>query len=82
MPDWEMGRGIKAMIENNQLEESTIDALVVTFKRIIDKINDTAKKYHILEKVQAIKNLNAQKEHQAKQDKIELQKLDEILDNF
>ena len=82
MPDWEMGRGIKAMIENNQLEEPTIDKLVIIFKKMIDNINDIVKKYRIIKQIKTTKKLNAQKAHQAKQDQVELKKLDAMLDNF
>jgi hypothetical protein len=82
MPDREMGRGIKAMIENNQLEDRTVDILVVIFKRAVDKITDIIKKHHIMEAIQAIENLNAQKQVQAKQDEADLKKLDGMLDAF
>ena len=82
MPDREMGWGIKAMIENKQLEDHTIDALVVVFKRAIDKITDAIKKNRIMEAIQAIESLNTQKEAQARQDQSDLEKLDEMLDAF
>ena len=82
MPDWEMGWGIKAMIENNQLEDPAIDALVVIFKRSIDKITDAIKKNRIMEAIQAIESLNIQKEVQEKQDQSDLEKLDKMLNTF
>jgi hypothetical protein len=82
MPDREMGRGIKAMIENHQLEDHTIDILVVIFKRAVDKITDIIKKHHLIETIQAIENLNTQKQVQAQQDQADLEKLDGILNAF
>lgn len=82
MPDWEMGRGIKAMIENNQLEEKTVDLLVVIFDNAVDKITDVIKKHRIIEKIQAFKALDAQKKAQKQQDQADLKKLDTMLDNF
>jgi DNA-binding FrmR family transcriptional regulator len=82
MPDWEMGRGIKAMIENNQLEENTIDLLVAVFRKTVEKMADIIKKHHLLEAIDAIENLNTQKSQQAKQDKSDLEKLDGMLNDF
>ncbi|MDR2190261.1 MAG: hypothetical protein LBP53_03585 [Candidatus Peribacteria bacterium] len=82
MPDREMGRGIKAMIENNQLEDHTTDVLVVIFKRAVDRITDVIKKHHIMEAIQAIENLNTQKQAQAQQDQADLQRLDGLLNAF
>jgi len=82
MPDREMGRGIKAMVENNQLEEKTIDLLVVIFDNAVDKITDVIKKHHIIEKIQAFKALDEQKQQQAQQDQVDLQRLDGMLNDF
>lgn len=79
MPDWEMGRWLKAMVENNQLEQHTINKLVIVFTKMIDKISDVAKKQRIIEQ---IKRFNEQKEAQAQQDAADLAKLDDMLDNF
>jgi H2-forming N5,N10-methylenetetrahydromethanopterin dehydrogenase-like enzyme len=79
MPDREMGRGIKAMIENNQIEDRTLDMLVIVFTRMVDGITDAFKKQRIMK---SIENLNVQKQVQAKQDQADLQKLDGMLDDF
>jgi hypothetical protein len=82
MPDWEMGRGLKAMIENNQLAENTLDILVVMFDEMIDKITDIIKKHRIIEKINAYKTLKAQKAQQAQQDAQDIERLNGMLDNF
>jgi len=82
MPDREMGRGIKAMIENNQLEEHTIDALVVIFRKTAEKMANIIKKHNLIEAIEAIENLNTKKTQQAKQDKSDLEKLDNMLNDF
>jgi hypothetical protein len=79
MPDREMGRGIKAMIENNQLEEYTLDMLVIVFTRIVNKITDTLKKQRIM---QSIEQFNKQKQAQDQQDQADLQRLDGMLNDF
>ena len=43
LPDWEMWRWIKAMVENNQLEDEAIDKLVVIFKKAMNKITASIK---------------------------------------
>lgn len=82
MPDREMGRGIKAMMENNQIEDKTIDMLVIIFKKAVDRLTDVIKKNKILEAIHAIEEFNTQKEVQAKQDEADLAKLDSMLDDF
>lgn len=82
MPDREMGRGLKAMVENNQIEDRTIDMLVIIFKKAVDRITDVIKKNKILEAIHAIEEFNVQKEVQAKQDEEDLAKLDSMLDDF
>ncbi|MDR0650955.1 MAG: hypothetical protein LBG59_06245 [Candidatus Peribacteria bacterium] len=79
MPDREMGRGIKAMIENNQLEDHTINLLIIVFKRAVDRLTDIMKKHQIMT---AIAQLEAQKEAQAQQDETDLQRLDKMLNTF
>jgi hypothetical protein len=79
MPDREMGRGIKAMIETNQLEDHTINLLIIIFKRAVDKLTDVMKKHQIMT---AIAELEAQKETQKQQDEADLQKLDGMLNAF
>jgi hypothetical protein len=80
MPDWEMGRGIKAMIENNQIDDHTMDVLVEIFKKAVEKMADVIKKYHLMEAIQAIESLNTKKAEQAQQDAQDIEKLNGMLD--
>lgn len=82
LPDREMWRGIKAMVENDQLEEHTINMLVIIFKKAMDKITTTIKENKMIENIQAIEKFNKQKEEQAKEDEESLQKLGSKLNNF
>ncbi len=82
LPDWEMWRGIKAMVENDQLEEHTINMLVIIFKKAMDKITSTIKENKMVETIQAVEKFNKQKEKQAKEDEETLQKLGSKLNNF
>ena len=48
LPDWEMWRGIKAMVQNDQLDDHTINLLVIILKRATDKINETIKEHKMI----------------------------------
>ncbi len=82
MPNREMGRWIKAMVENNQLEERVLDSLIVVISKSVNKIADVVKKHRIVEILKSIQSFNIQKEVQAEQDKEDLAKLDNILNSF
>ncbi len=70
------------MVQNNQLEEDTLNRLVIVFKQALDEINSVIKENKMLETIHAVKQFDAQKEAQAQQDKANLAKLDSLLDNF
>jgi fructose-1,6-bisphosphatase len=70
------------MVENNQLDEHTINMLVIIFKRAMDKITATIKENKMVESIQAMDNFNKQKEKQAKQDAKTLKDLDSKLKNL
>ena len=81
-PDWEMGRWIKAMVQNNQLDERTMNMLVIILNNAMDKITTAVKESKLIEKIDARKNLNEQKEKQAKKDEKTLQELDSKLNDI
>ncbi len=82
LPKWEMWRGIKAMVQNNQLNEETIDKLVIIFKKVVKEITDSFRKNNVQENLQAVQNLSQQKAEQEKKDKKTLQELDSKLNNL
>lgn len=82
LPEWEMWRGIKAMVQNDQLEEHTINMLVIILKKAMDKITATIKENRMIEKIQAIDNFNKRRKEQAKQDAETLQELDSKLNSI
>ena len=82
LPDWEMWRWIKAMVENNQLEEHTINMLVIIFKKAMDKISATIQENKMVETIQAMENFDKQKAQQAKEDEKTLKDLDSKLNNL
>ena len=81
-PDWEMWRWIKAMVQNDQLDERSINMLVIYLNNAMDKITTAVKESKLIEKIEARNNLNKQKQKQAAQDAESLNKLDSMLDNL
>jgi len=82
LPDWEMWRWIKAMVQNDQLDDHTINMLVIILKRAMDKISATIKENKMMENIQAIENFDKQKEEQAEKDAKSLKDLDAKLNNL
>ena len=48
LPDWEMWRGIKAMVQNNQLDDETIDKVVIIFKKVMQEITDSIRENKVI----------------------------------
>ena len=82
LPEWEMWRGIKAMVQNDQLEEDTINKLVIIFKKAMDKLTATIKENKMVETIQAMNSFDKQKQKQAQQDAESLAHLDSMLNNL
>ena len=81
-PDWEMWRWIKAMVQNDQLDERSINMLVIILNNAMDKITTAVKESKLIEKIEARNNLNKQKQKKAAQDAESLNQLDSMLDNL
>ena len=82
LPEWEMWRGIKAMVQNDQLDEHTINMLVIILKKAMDKLTATIKENKMVETIQAIDSFDKQKAQQAKEDAKTLKELDSKLNNL
>ena len=82
LPDWEMWRGIKAMVQNNQLDDEAIDKLVVIFKKAMKQIIASIRENKTIETVQAMEAFDKQKQKQAKEDENTLKDLDSKLNNL
>lgn len=76
VPNREMWRGIKAMINNNQLDDKAINSLVIVFKKVVKDFLNKKKQEETVER------FNKQKEDQMKQDKENLKYLDNMLNNI
>lgn len=82
MPDWKMGWWIKTMVQNDQLEEPTLDKLVIIFKKAMDNLDEVIKKNKMIESIKAMESLEKDKEEQAKEDEQNLAQLDDLLNNI
>ena len=82
LPEWEMWRGIKAMVLNDQLEEGTINKLVIIFKKAMDKFTAVIEENRMVESIKAIDNFDKKQQKQAQQDAESLAHLDSILDTL
>ncbi len=81
-PDWEMWWWIKAMVQNDQLDDHTLNLLVIALKRAMDKLTTVIKENKMLETIQAVENFDKQKKEQAKKDAKSLEELDSKLNDF
>lgn len=81
-PDWEMWWWLKAMVQNDQLDERTINILVIILNNAMDKITAAVKESKLIERIDARKNFDKQKEKQAQEDEKSLEELDSKLDNI
>ena len=81
-PDRQIGRGIKAMVENNQLSEHAINVLVVILKRGIDQLTNVVKKYKVDETIARTDKFNQQKQAQQQEDQKDLEHLDAMIYNI
>ena len=76
-----MGRGIKAMVENDQLNDHAINLLVIILKKGVDQLNEVVEKYKMKETIEKVDNFQKKQENQAKQDQEDLHNLDSMLAN-
>ena len=82
LPEWEMWRWIKAMVQNNQLEDATIDKLVVIFKKAVSEIATYIKENRVIEKIKVKQKFDKQQQEQEKKDAESLNKLDSMLNDL
>jgi len=81
-PDWEMWWWIRAMVQNDQLEDHTMNLLVIALKRAMDNLTDVIKENKMMETIQAVENFDKKKKEQAKKDANTLKELDSKLKNL
>ena len=76
LPNWEMWRWIKAMVQNDQLDERTLNMLVIILNNAMDKITAAVKDSKLIERIDARRKFDKQKERQAMEDEKVLEDLD------
>lgn len=67
------------MIENNILEEHTLNKIGLIFVKMIEELPDIEKKWYLQQQLQKFEETKAL---QAQQDKADLKQLDSMLDAF
>ena len=82
LPNWEMWRWIKAMVQNNQLDDHAMNMLVIIFKKAMDKITKVIEENKMVETVEFTEKFNEQKQKQAEEDAASLQQLDSLLNDL
>ena len=82
LPDWEMWRGIKAMVQNDQLDEETIDKLVIVLKRAMARMAAAIRESKAIETLKSMQNFDKQKQIQAEQDAKSLEELDSKINDL
>ena len=82
LPDWEMWRGIKAMVQNDQLDEETIDKLVIVLKRIMARMATAIRESKAIETLKSMQNFDKQKKEQEEKDAKSLEELDSKLNDI
>jgi hypothetical protein len=70
------------MVQNDQLDERTINMLVIILKKAMDKLTATIKENKMIETIQTMDNFDKQKAQQAKEDAKSLKELDSKLKNL
>ena len=70
------------MVQNNQLDDETIDKLVIVFKRTMAKMATAIRETKAIETLKSMEVFNKQKEEQEKEDAKTLQELDSKLNKF
>ena len=70
------------MVQNNQLDERTMNTLVIILNNAMDKITTAVKESKLIERIDARKNFDKQKEKQAQEDERTLEELDSKLNNI
>ena len=82
LPEWEMWRGIKAMVQNDQLDDNTIDKLVIVFKRVMTKMATAIRESKAIETLKSREVFSKKEERQTQEDEKSLQELDSQINNL
>ena len=82
LPDWEMWRWIKAMVQNDQLDEETIDKLVIVLKRTMARMAAAIRESKAIETLKSMQNFDKQKKEQEEKDAKSLEELDSKLNDI
>lgn len=69
LPDWQMGRGLKPLIENNLLSPEAFEALYTIFQENIHQTYTEVQKLQFKERLEKIEEMR-QKDEQAREEEL------------
>lgn len=69
LPDWQMGRGLKPLIENNLLSPEAFEALYTIFQENIRQTYTEVQKLQFKERLEKIEEMR-QKDEQAREEEL------------
>lgn len=72
LPDWKMGRGLKALIENNQLSSDVFERLYQIFRQSIHETYTEIQKAEFKEKIRKIESMKQKEIQQNQEDLVDL----------
>lgn len=79
LPDWKMGRGLKPLIENDQLSPDAFEKLYQIFRENIQKTYTEIQKFQFKERLERIEEMR-QADEKARQE--ELVDLEAVFDDL
>lgn len=79
MPDWKMGRGLKPLIENDQLSPEAFLALYEIFKENVHKTYTEIQKIEFKERVEKIESMRQADEAARQEELVDLEAMFEDL---
>lgn len=72
LPDWKMGRGLKALIENNQLSADVFERLYEIFRQSMHETYTEVQKAEFKDKLQTIEKMRAQEAQKTEEELVDL----------
>lgn len=79
LPDWKMGRGLKALIQNDQLSAEVFEKLYDIFRQGVMETYDEVKKVQLKQRLREVEALRTQEEQDSQNEIIDLEQMLEHL---
>lgn len=75
LPDWQMGRGLKALIENDQLSPEVFEKLYEIFRQTMHETYTEVQKVEFKEKILKIESMKQQEAQRNEEDLVDLESM-------